>query len=380
MSERMDPETIRQAVGAARGVGDPTLGTDAEFFYTDNVGKVVPSDNVLPSEAKALDTWDGKADRAVFVDGIQGEFRTRASTCRAFVLDDMVSGLQTAYKVATKHDLRMLFKGCVLVDKSVLDAVQDPRSLEFGCMPHRSAWAGGEIEAIRVDGHVHPERYAGVHVHLGHRRLTDPPTRLKMVLLGDLIAANTFVLFEDSQSDKSRRASGYGAAGIFRDKPYGVEIRTPSISIADHPTRVALLFSMYRTAFWIAAAGYADDFLALVPQTQVRDAINNSDRTLALANYNAIKKYLYAASHGEDLGKFGAMAALDFLIEEYDHADTRWPNLIGNWHLATPVSSQHGSLAPSWGRGWGHFVREKAGFDEFARNWTPDYEIRPYYY
>jgi hypothetical protein len=380
MSERMDPEAIRLAVREARMHGDPTLGTDAEFFYTDNAGKVVPSDNVLPSEAKALDTWDGKASRAVFVDGIQGEFRTRASTCRAFVLDDMVSGLQTAYKVAATHGLRMLFKGCVNVDESVLGAVQDPRSLEFGCMPHRNAYAGGEIEAIRVDGHVHPERYAGVHVHLGHRRLTETNTRLLMVRLGDLIAANTFVLFEDNMTDKARRSSGYGAAGIFRDKPYGVEIRPPSISTADHPTRVALLFSLYRTAFWLTVAGYADDFLALVPRMQVRDAINNSDRVLALKNYNAIKKYLHAASQSEDLGKFGAMAALDFLIQDYACAETQWSTLVGNWHLATPVSSQHGSLAPSWGRGWGHFVREKTGFDEFARNWTPDYEITTFDY
>ena len=101
-----------------------------------------------------------------------------------------------------------------------------PGAFIIGCDPDRSAYTGERPPfSAEIFG---PLRFAGGHIHIGYDTSLLP--REMMVRALD-------VYFENVRYDNSMRQEFYGMPGIYREKPYGVEYRTPQ---GGWPLRIGL--------------------------------------------------------------------------------------------------------------------------------------------
>lgn len=332
-----------------------TMGTDLEFFFINGEDRVVPADNILPPEDEALDA--GVNPRSVFFDGIQGEVKTRPTHCRAFMLDDLVRCFRVVHKLADEKGLRISFAGAASIDEETLRQAEHPYSVLFGCSPHLSERLNGDVEAIELDGLTHMIRYSGDHIHLGsyHARILDTEeNKLRTVRVLDAIVGNLLVLFENPEVDRLRRKV-YGKAGVYRSTPYGLEYRTPSSIIANHPAILSLAFSLARMACGIVYSNLDEYVLSLVDIDNVRNAIDNVDRELAYHNFHMLKPVIQACSQSSvyddlvasDYDKWIPFAALDFFIHNRLTAENVGSPVL-NWHMVSKITPHHGSLTPSW--------------------------------
>ena len=144
-----------------------------------------------------------------------------------------------------------------------IDELDSKQAQAFGCEPDFDAYRNGaERQTPRrvIQGQ---SRYAGGHIHLGGD-FNCPP--FVTALFCDLfIGVSERWVNEHSNSWISEynglhdRAAWYGAPGIFRPKPYGIEYRTPT----NHWTKAHVLSSqmgdnMWRCAHWLQSTTATD--------------------------------------------------------------------------------------------------------------------------
>jgi Phage phiEco32-like COOH.NH2 ligase-type 2 len=107
---------------------------------------------------------------------------------------------------------------------SAEDIATNPQSMAIGCMPDLDAYvAGTNKERIPFNAaHFGNHRFCGGHIHLQYNHNRVP--RHVMAQYMDLFVGLPFLKY-----DKQRmRRMFYGQPGIYREKPYGIEYRTPS--------------------------------------------------------------------------------------------------------------------------------------------------------
>jgi hypothetical protein len=360
------------------------IGTDLEVFIANkDTGRIIPADNLVPGKAEPLHAHpfsEGKLFPfpVLFYDGMQAEVNTDAYTCKAYLIDELVYFFRKLNKVAESANGRILVEPAVQIDEEILNAAHDPMSRMFGCEPHLSVELGGFPEIIDIDASSHFIRYAGGHIHLGitsptnnlNRQLNDSlltgEGRIRVVKMLDIVLSNTFVLIE-REPDRIRRAI-YGKAGTYREKPYGVEYRTPSNIWARHPALTHLAWSLARIAVNIVAHGYTGSFN--VPREDIINAINYGDKQLALRNFKQIKQALAAYSNypsycsyhdiyasGLAAFEYLAMIGLDEVLPEKNFEDY--------WTVNSTEKSEHSSLTPSWSA-----VHDRILSDFNAKDWT----------
>jgi hypothetical protein len=101
-----------------------------------------------------------------------------------------------------------------------------PDAQKFGCLPDQDAYLQGAMRPPLAAAEVGDVRFAGGHLHIGYDKKKALIPDWALVQLLDLVYLKTAIM--DDYARKSKRDEWYGRPGIFREKPYGLEYRTPS--------------------------------------------------------------------------------------------------------------------------------------------------------
>lgn len=193
------------------------IGTDSELFVVDRDGYLVhPADITTGKKDKPEEIGN---NCSLQQDGATIEFATPPckdwTEMRAYVnycLKTIQSRLKDGEVI---HD--------VISRRLSQDEIdQNPSFSEFGCDPDISAY-DGERNAIEISDNI---RFAGGHLHID-LDTKDPNEKIRMVkILDKNLSPISASLYQMSGADSFKRISNYGAPGIFRDKPYGLEYRS----------------------------------------------------------------------------------------------------------------------------------------------------------
>jgi hypothetical protein len=191
----------------------------------------------------------------------------------------------------------------------------DEGALESGCEPDVCVYTGivmsGNLSAAEMI-RTQTFRTCGGHVHLGHDILTNGgPERIFSVYLLDMFLGIPS-LFIDKDPTSQARKRMYGQAGRYREKPYGVEYRSPSNFWLASPVLVELVYDISKFVveslenqkivswnedlFWenqidglpTGEAFFLKDF----NKESFKNCIDNNDLKEAKKLFNQVKKYL----------------------------------------------------------------------------------------
>jgi len=114
----------------------------------------------------------------------------------------------------------------------------------FGCLPDQDAYLEGTFRtpidpkdgSLGIGNH----RFAGGHIHLGYDKANAQVPPFALVRMLDWYYL--YLLYDGYDNQGSRRKL-YGQPGIYRDKPYGVEYRTPGNFWLYNPSRMQSMAS-----------------------------------------------------------------------------------------------------------------------------------------
>jgi len=162
---------------------------------------------------------------------------------------------------------------------------------DIGCSPDFDAYGDCRSRKPITHADLGTKRFSGGHIHLGYNTEMVPPYIMAKFM--DLIVGLPLVILGEKQG--GRRAV-YGQAGLYRPKPYGVEYRTPSNLWVKHTGTNAV---MYLTSAILSLGRMADTMVPMlkgacapgvIPWVEVRRAINNEDRNLAIDVFAYIQR------------------------------------------------------------------------------------------
>lgn len=237
-----------------------TIGADPEVFVVDKKDVVIPAWEFLPSkkEPKPITvtvpggySYHGTA----YWDGFQAEFTTHAGlSCLAQMGDTVRAGLDAVLQAAQKYDkkAKLSLQSVVQVsDKTLQEAKEE--HVQFGCAPSLNVYG---LKGNTQDGRTVGYRFAGGHIHIGHKpgaAKTERMIRAMDAVLGVACVS----LF--AQYDNPVRRQFYGQPGEYRLPAHGFEYRTLSNAWLSHPTIYHMVFDLAR-----AAAGLVEENLDTV--------------------------------------------------------------------------------------------------------------------
>lgn len=244
------------------------FGSDPELFFTKD-SEMVPSTAVLLQDTPFVTR-----------DGFQVELHPTQSTCRQLAGSNMRACLDEAYRVAKKCGAKLSFDLSYRVNDKVWK--NTPRETkQFGCSPTENIYAK---KNHLVSGQREKFRAGGGHIHIGGLEQKEKDNLPTIIKLCDIIAGNTMVLLDRDPNNITRRKN-YGRAGEYRPKPYGFEYRVLSNFWLKHYVLWSLASGLVRNAVNQYRAGNADKIISLFDMKDIRNAINNNDKELAMQNF-----------------------------------------------------------------------------------------------
>ena len=145
--------------------------------------------------------------------------------------------------------------------------LKSKQAKSFGCEPDFDAYTGGKVRTVPSDIMDGTTRYAGGHVHIGGD-FNCPPfiAALFADIFLTLVPLGQGEIPQDSR--ESMRKLYYGKPGVFREKSYGIEYRTPSNYWCSGATRINM---MGRRALSLGA------FLENTSATELRNIVKQYD-------------------------------------------------------------------------------------------------------
>lgn len=209
-----------------------TWGADPEFLLVDRL-----TDMLVPAfEVKGLGT-KGKPtpliDRpevGVLADGVSLELNVFRPVSSSYRLWELINrGLYAfcnqfqAYYTSDKNSATWSGK-----------TLEHPQFMTLGCDPDQDAYAqGAPRPAVKPEdfeftkaGIKQAARFAGGHIHIG----IDPWPNIPKHVFVQVLDCIYFSCFNKGSYVNNGMAATYRKAGLYRDKPYGVEYRTPNTS------------------------------------------------------------------------------------------------------------------------------------------------------
>lgn len=249
------------------------LGTDPEFFIFDKkTKKFISGSEVFPEKKEAwtpdrywidpktkLYKWISYAGTKVFHDGFAVEINCPPSTCREALTAYIINAVVDINKRLKEENpnWELVSSPVAKISQAYIDTL--PESVKmFGCDPSYSAWSERE-ERINLNGATHHYRYAGGHMHFGdggdyptpihpgHHASKEGRARIfKLIRVFDLFIGLPLSLIFNDKGEFMRRRY-YGRAGEFRFQPWGIEYRTPSSRLWNHPLVASMAFGVGRS-------------------------------------------------------------------------------------------------------------------------------------
>ena len=193
------------------------VGCDPEVFFKIKQREIyVPSIGLIGgTKEKPIEVRNGGLQE----DNVTAEFNVNPTDDPdrfSFLVHDVKSQLDD---VAEEFGLETSIKSSAVFER---EAVDTPEAKVIGCDPDLNAYTKQENN-YRIDYENKPIRYAGGHIHLGHKDIVGNPARIiDLVKIMDLYVGSTMALLDED----TERRKFYGQAGNYRPKPYGVEYRT----------------------------------------------------------------------------------------------------------------------------------------------------------
>lgn len=274
------------------------MGHDAELF-TVAEGKIVPvCGRVGGTKEKPLPLPDSKVGTTYQEDGVALELGMTPCLAQEFLGNASVC-LREANSFAKSKGLE-LTQGSSHKFK-VADLKPFPEAMILGCCPDQLASARGEKREPFAIESFNNQRFTGGHLHFSYPMggtVTDPrnANNVPTWAIVDMLDAMALAYYRYHSLDfQTSRYSFYGLPGLYRDKPYGLEYRTPANSWLWHTDRETATFiegcARVVQACNELSATKIHEYYSKIDMDVVRDLLN-------LTNYHGYPERLYNDPHG----------------------------------------------------------------------------------
>lgn len=257
------------------------LGSDPELFIVDKeANRVVSAIGLIPGEKGEPYTEGLPKGYGLEIDNILGEFNIPPCKTKEEWIHHMnfMKDFIRKFIKDKNPNLDIIHKASTHVDE---DQLQDPIAKLFGCSVDFNAYT--EQPNPKPEGATTNLRSSGCHIHVSY----DNPNinkSIKLVKYMDMYLGIPSVILDP---DTERRFL-YGKAGCFRICDYGLEYRTLSGYFLDNDRLLEFMWDQT-----MRAIDAFNNHVALIPQNEVCDAINNSDVDKAeelIHVYNLLEK------------------------------------------------------------------------------------------
>lgn len=259
-----------------------TIGTDVEFsIYDTMTGKPIPArEDWFPTGRKAAAEpfYTTSSGRLYLVerDVVNLEF----THDKPYTLNEGSVMYQDLFEVITDADAKLSNYGYSLSTASFTEhslAILKSREnkimkyMERGCQPDFNAWMNGEENTINDEVRRSAMFGSGFHIHIGGIEDLPLHDKLNIVKLLDWYVG---VYSLEVDSDRKRRVlTGYGKAGSFRFKPYGLEYRVLGTGFITNKS-LPILFNKIKEALTSYDNPTVLERLSL-NEHFIREAVNN---------------------------------------------------------------------------------------------------------
>lgn len=253
------------------------IGADPELFMRAG-DKVIPAYGLIGGTKEAPIQMHGLPDGFMYQeDGAALEFNI-PPVAYADSFQDAIHTAITWLKENKVHkqDLRLSGHNAMTLSKVHLG---DARSQTIGCVADCCAYNDAPyLREPFTSTALGSARYAGGHIHLSFNH--------------EIVPRNVFARFADifinlplliAGETQAHRRQFYGMAGIYREKPYGIEIRTPSnYWVLKSRTRILALarnaLDLANSTWDNARLGLYQSAYADIPWKDIQTAIGTEDR------------------------------------------------------------------------------------------------------
>lgn len=275
-----------------------TIGADPELLLRNQQGQLVSAEGLTGGTKEAPVPILGMEELfeqgfAMQEDNVMLEYNLQPMT--------NVSGFVAANRAAITNITKNLLNpnGLTIHPDPVAEYdpsyLQSEQAMRFGCAPDQDAYSGGSPSVVRSPSLMGNHRMAGGHIHIGFDNPANIPTHI-IVQLADMLIGLTEVRISNTQG---MRREYYGTAGRYRQKPYGIEYRTPSNRwVFDTDLQEKLGDGAWRLATRLenGQENVLHELYTSIPPQEVRNAINTEDRDTARRLYREINQL--ESSHG----------------------------------------------------------------------------------
>ena len=194
-----------------------TVGHDAELFLYDENENAIPSIGLVGGSKECPREVSGGA---VQEDNVMAELNIEPCTTSAQFVNRTNKVMESLTSIIKPHGLHYKIMD---FQKFEPEFLKSPQAKMFGCDPDYNVYS---LQQNVVDTKLlRNARTAGGHIHIG---LSEPNfhamAKPSLVKNCDFFIGLPLTILER----QSQRKAFYGKAGSFREKPYGIEYRTPS--------------------------------------------------------------------------------------------------------------------------------------------------------
>lgn len=295
------------------------VGHDVEVFVAErDTDKIIPvcgrvggtKEKPIPLEGSKVGTTyqeDGVALELGMTPCLYQEFESNILVCR-----------EDAQKLAADKGLRILKGSANKFDAK--DLKPFPQAMILGCSSDQLAAQRGEARQPILVESLNNQRFTGGHLHFSYpiggsrtdrRNANGVPTWA----IVDMLDAFALAFYHyHSINQQGNRFPFYGLPGLYRDKPYGLEYRTPSNAWFWHKDAHTSTF-LYTCAQVVQScnelsATKVHDFYSRINMERVRDLLDlTAFATCADRIYNDAAGTLHSVQEVKDemLGQLGEL-------------------------------------------------------------------------
>lgn len=255
-----------------------TFGCDPELFVTDENGRPISAEGLIPGTKEEPYKVKGGA---IQVDGMAAEFNIDPVD----TFEDFEGNIKTVLKELKGHlpkEYKLLPAPFVIFDEEVWDKSPE-KAKELGCSPDFNAWTG-EVNPV-PNCPTNPRlRTASGHLHIGWSEEEDLSDVQHIMNCRDLVKQFDWYLGAwslKSDPDPTRRLL-YGKAGACRYKPYGVEYRVLSNFWLTSRERRIGVWNRMQQAIWDMRSRFMPDKVRAMTNKDLIRSINTSERNRLL--------------------------------------------------------------------------------------------------